>query len=486
MQYDYDLLILGGGSAGLSLASISARLGVKVALIDAGTLGGDCLHYGCVPSKTLIHSAKIAHSIRTSVNYGIQTAEPIIEWEQITGRIKKVITTIAQHVDNADRFRRMGCDVFTNTYGTFINAHTVRVGEQSVTAKKIAICTGTRPRIIDIPGLQEAGFITNEQIFSLPSLPKELIILGGGPIGVEMAQAFVRLGTKVTILHTHATILQHEDPDVQAFAKTTLEKEGVQFELGWKPIQVTNEAGGTHVTIEKDGTTKIVHGDTLLLAIGRTSNADTINAGAAGIKLTKHGYIVTNNKLQTTVPHIYAAGDVSGHLQFTHSAGYEAGVVLANAILPIISSKINLDNIPWTTFIDPEIASCGLNETRAKQKNIKYIVTKLPFTNQDRALAEGSTKGFIKVLTTKKGTILGCQIVGPHAGELIAEWIIAMSKHMKLQDVSRIVHVYPTLAGINQQVAGVFSGAKFFTPTVRKLLRFFMGYRNTTIETFME
>lgn len=486
MKYDYDLIIIGGGSAGLSLASISARLGVKVALIDAQELGGDCLHYGCVPSKTLIHSAKVAHTVRNAAKYGIKAQEPEVNWNDITARIQQVITTITNHVDNADRFRAMGCDVFTNTYATFVDTHTVSLGKTTITGKKIAICAGTRPRVIELEGLDTITYLTNETIFTLPAQPKSLLILGAGPIGAEMAQAFARLGTQVTIVNKHNTLLQHEDDDVQDFVKNTFLAEGINLQLGWNPVKVATENSQIALTIERDGKTKVVQAEQLLIAAGRTSNADKLNVSAAGIQLDKRGFIQTNEKLQSTTKNIYAAGDISGNLQFTHSASHEAGVVMVNALLPIISATIDLDAIPWTTFLDPEIASCGVNEQRAIKQNIEYTATKMPFAHQDRALAEGETEGFIKVLTNKKGVVIGCQIVGPHAGELIHEWIIARNKGFKLSSISRMTHVYPTLAGISQQVAGKYSGTAFFNPRVRTILRFLMGYRNTKIESFSD
>lgn len=486
MNYDYDLIIIGGGSAGLSLASISSRLGVKVALIDAEELGGDCLHYGCVPSKTLIHSANVAHTIRQSSTYGIKSQLPEVDWGKITDRIQHVITAIAEHKDNADRFRAMGCDVFTNTYGTFVDAHTINVGNKHITGKKIAICAGTRPRKIELDGLEEIEYITNETVFTLAKQPKSMVILGAGPIGAEMAQAFARLGTTVTIVNTYDSLLQHEDEDVQTFVKDTFIAEDIHLELGWNPIKVSQQENQILLTIKKEDDTKVIQAEQLFIAAGRTSNADKLNVAAANVLLDKRGFIQTNAKLQSNVPHIYAAGDISGNLQFTHSAGHEAGVVMVNALLPIISATVDLDAIPWTTFLDPEIASCGLNEKRAAKAGIDYTVTKLPFTHQDRALAEGQTAGFIKVLTNKKGVVIGCQIVGPHAGELIHEWVIARNKGFKLSAIARMTHVYPTLAGISQQVAGNYSSQALFNPTVRKILRFVMGYRNTKIESFSE
>lgn len=481
-KYDYDLIVLGGGSAGLSLASVSARLGVKVALIDKGTLGGDCLHYGCVPSKTLIHAAKVAHLAQTSKDVGIRADSVSVDFPRVMERVREVIAVIQEHADNPDRFRKMGCDVWTEAEASFVDSHTVSIGEKKISGKKIAICVGSRPRTLPLSGLEGVGYLTNETIFSLSEQPKRLMIIGSGPIGCELAQAFQRLGTQVILLNRSERILGKEDSDVQELMKDIFEQEGIEMHLGIEMKQVRQENYQKILTLSANGNEEDIAADEILVAVGRQSNADTLQVENAGIELNDKGYIVTDAKLRTNVKHIYAAGDVTGHLQFTHSAGYEAGVILSNAILHL-PKKVDLDSIPWTTFTDPEVASTGINETEAKKRNIPHTVSVFPFTHQDRALAEGTNKGFIKLVLGKKDKILGCQIVGPHAGELIHEWIVARAAKLSLSSIARLVHVYPTLAGGSQQAAGEHLGKKFFTKRTRTWLRRIFGYRNTALDT---
>ena len=481
MQFTHDLIVLGGGSAGLSLASVAARLGVKVALIDKETLGGDCLHYGCVPSKTLIHSAKVAHLAQRGKEYGISTGAVEINFPAVMEHVRKVIDTIQEHTDNPDRFRKMGCDVWTETQATFVDPYKLDIGGKTITAKKIAICVGSRPTNIPLPGLKEAGFLTNETVFSLTKQPKSLLIIGSGPIGCELAQAFQRLGTKVILANRSDQILGKEDRDVQDVLRNVFQQEGMDLRLGISMKEIKNENGMKVLVYEKDGKQETIGADEILVAVGRTSNADTLKMENAGVALDERGYVKTDAKLRTSQKHIYAAGDVTGHLQFTHSASYEAGVIVSNALLHF-PAKINLDAIPWTTFTDPEVASIGLNETRAKEKNIEYHMSMFPFEYQDRALAESENKGFIKLLLGSGDTLLGCQIVGPHAGELIHEWIVAYNAKIPLKKLSRMVHVYPTLAMANQQAAGEYLGSKFLNPRTRWWLRKIFGYRNTKID----
>lgn len=481
MQFTHDLIIIGGGSAGLSLASVASRLGVKVALVDAGTLGGDCLHYGCVPSKTLIHSAKVAHLARNGADYGISSGSVNVDFAAVMERVRKVIGVIQEHADNPDRFRKMGCDVWTNTKATFVHPHMINVGDKNITGKKIAICVGTRPSTLPLPGLKETGYLTNETVFSLTKQPKSLLIIGSGPIGCELAQAFQRLGTQVILVNRSDQILGKEDSDVQKVLREVFEQEGIDLRLGIEMKEIKKENGMKILVYQKDGKQMTTEAEEILVAAGRTSNADTLTVENAGIELDERGYVKTDAKLRTSQRHIYAAGDVTGHLQFTHSAGYEAGIIVSNGILHF-PATVNLDAIPWTTFTDPEVASTGLNETRAKEKGIAYRVSVFPFAHQDRALAEGENHGFIKLLLGSRDRILGCQIVGPNAGELIHEWIVARNADIPLKKLSRMVHVYPTLAMANQQAAGEYLGSKFLTPRTRWWLRKIFGYRNTVID----
>ena len=344
MQYTHDLIVLGGGSAGLSLASVAARLGVKVALVDKENLGGDCLHYGCVPSKTIIHSAKVAHLARNSRAYGIETTGITVDFPNVMKRIQNVIAAIQDHADNADRFRKLGCDVWTDTQAAFVHPHMINVGDKNITAKKIAICVGSRPSSLPLPGLKEVGYLTNETIFSLTKQPKSLLIIGSGPIGCELAQAFQRLGTQVILCNRSDQILGKEDTDVQSVLREVFKHEGIDLRLGITMKEVKKENGLKVLVYEKDGKQMTVAAEEILVSVGRKSNADTLKVENAGVALDERGYVKTDSKLRTSQKHIYAAGDVTGHLQFTHSAGYEAGIIVSNALLHF-PAYINLDAI---------------------------------------------------------------------------------------------------------------------------------------------
>lgn len=475
-KYEYDLIILGGGSAGLSLASLSARAGVKVALIDKEDLGGDCLHYGCVPSKTLIATAKVAASIAHSSDYGLQADVTAVDWPKLTGRIKAVIDDIADHKDNAERFESLGCTVFTNTSAYFEDPHTINIGSKSITGKYIAICTGTAPRKPTLDGIENVEYITNEELFTLPSQPESLLVVGAGPIGCELSQAMQRLGTKVTLINNNTSILGREDQPVQDAVQELLRKSGVTIEHLVEAKSITERDGQVHLTAVQNGTERTFSAEKILYAIGREHTTGNLKLENAGVKTGKRGEILVSKKLRTNVKHIYAAGDCTGLPMFTHSAGNQAGVVFSNMILKLPSS-FDPHRIPWTTFTDPEIASAGVNEKRAKELGIDCTVTSLPFAYQDRALAEGKTAGFIRVLSDRKGRVIGCQIVGANAGEIIHEWALAIEQRVKLSSIARHIHVYPTLSGINQEVAGEYSGKKLFTPFNRKVLRVLFGYR---------
>lgn len=484
-MFDYDLIIIGGGSAGLSLASVSARAGVKVALIDKEHLGGDCLHYGCVPSKTLIHAARVAHLARTGSEVGIHTSNIEVDFPVVMQRVHNVIKKIQHHADSPERFRAMGCDVFTETEASFVNEHTVDIGTGTITGKTIAICCGTRPNIPDIDGLQTVEYLTNETLFSLREQPRHLAIIGAGPIGAEMAQAFKRLGSEVTLLNRNECVLDREDDDIRDHMCTVFKNENINLEVGVELQKIEQNTHCKKIRFIRNGVQHSIECDQLLLAVGRRSNADTVKVENAGIDLTNHGYVQTNDYLQTSQPHIYAAGDVSGHLQFTHAAGYEAGVVFRNALLMPhpFKTKIHTDLIPWTTFTDPEVASCGKNEQAAEKENLDYTVHRFEHKHVDRALAEHEGNGFTKIIVGKKDRILGVQIVGHNAGELIHEWIVARNHNIKLNSIASMVHVYPTLSGGNQQIAGDYLGKKFFTPKTRKWVRRIFGYRNTKIDS---
>lgn len=473
--FDFDIGIIGAGSAGLTAASGAAKFGAKVLLVEREKMGGDCLHYGCVPSKTLIRTAKARHDMLHAERYGLPKTElPPVDFHAVKERILSVVTTIQQH-DSPERFCNLGVHV---EFGEprFTDEHTIRIGSASHTARSWLIATGSSPAVPDIPGLADAPYITNRELFYLDRLPASLAILGGGPIAVEMAQAFARLGTKVTVIQRSSQILTREDRDMAAVIQTALETDGVVFHLSAQVAEVKKTIAGCSVVIHKpDFSTADIEAESLLVALGRTPNLEGLGLQEIGIRLNSGGLIL-DNRLRTSHSHIYGAGDVTGAYQFTHAAGYEGGVAVTNAILHL-PRKVDYALMPWCTYTDPELASIGMNESRAREAGIEYSVWQEPFSANDRAVADGAVTGLIKLLLDKSGKPIGIQIAGPHAGELIALWIGLMNTGGKLSGLAGAVHPYPTLAEINRKIAGNVFAEKIFSDRVKSALRFFFNLR---------
>ncbi|MFM6189055.1 MAG: dihydrolipoyl dehydrogenase family protein [Planktothrix sp.] len=445
MAVEYDLVVIGGGSGGLVVASAAAQLKAKVALIERDRLGGDCLWFGCVPSKSLIHASRVAYEVKNAAKFGIYIDNYNINFAQAASHVQQVIATIQPH-DSPERFQSLGVEVLFGE-GQFLDPKTFSINGRKLTARAFVIATGSRPAIPNIPGLNEAGFLTNEQVFSIQNRPESLVILGAGPIGCELGQAFSRLGSKVTILSSRNQILPKEDPEAAQV---------VQDQLLSENIIILNHTKAERVEIE-NGKKKIILGshnilaDEILVAVGRVPNIESLNLEAAGVSINQLG-IKVNHKLQTTNPCIYACGDVIGGYQFTHVASYEAVVVLTNTLFfPI--SKVNYRVIPWATFTDPELARVGLTEQQAKEQYGEDVyVLKQPFASVDRALAEAKPQGFAKIITRGNGEILGAHLVGSSAGELIHEIVLAMSHRLKVSALTGI-HIYPTLSEVNSKAA---------------------------------
>lgn len=473
--FDFDIGILGAGSAGLTAASGAAKFGAKVLLVEREKMGGDCLHYGCVPSKTLIHTAKVRRDMLHAETYGLPKTElPPVDFRGVKERILSVVNTIQQH-DSPERFCGLGVRV---EFGEpcFTDEHTVRIGNDAYTARSWLIATGSSPAVPDIPGLSDTPHLTNRELFYLDSLPASLAILGGGPIAIEMAQAFARLGTHVTVIQRSNQILTREDRDMAAIIQTALEADGVVVHLNAQVAEVKKTIVGCSVVIHKpDFSTTVIEAESLLVALGRTPNLEGFGLQEIDIRLGSGG-LMLDNRLRTSQPHIYGAGDVTGAYQFTHAAGYEGGVAVTNAILRL-PRKANYTLMPWCTYTDPELASIGLNELRAKEAGIEYSVWQEPFSANDRAMAEGAVSGLVKLLLDKNGKPIGIQIAGPHAGDLIAPWIGLMSGGGKLSGLAGAVHPYPTLAEINRKIAGNVFAEKIFSDRVRSALRFFFNLR---------
>ncbi|MGZ6237617.1 MAG: dihydrolipoyl dehydrogenase family protein, partial [Syntrophales bacterium] len=471
-DFDYDLGIIGGGAAGLTAAAGGAQFGAKTILFEkSDRLGGDCLHYGCVPSKTLIRTAGVWSLARRSAEFGLPALSlPPVDLVSVMSRVKGVIANI-QHHDSVDRFCGLGAEV---RFGrpVFADDHMVTLDGKRIAAKNWIIATGSAPVVPPIEGLAGVPFWTNETIFSQETLPSRLIVLGGGPIGLEIAQAFGRLGSQVIIVEFMDQILGPEDADMAAVLKTRLETEGMEIHTGTKAVRAQSRGSKILLTIapaNSAGEEKVIEGDAIVVATGRAANVGGLGLEAAGVSFTTRG-IPTDARMRTNVHHIYACGDVNGQLPFTHVAGYEAGIALSNSVLHL-PRKADYGRIGWCTYTDPEVASVGLNEKRARKEEIDYQILEEFFVDNDRALAEGETLGKIKILLNPKGKLLGCQIIGSHAGELIHEWVIAMAGAVKLSTIAGAVHIYPTLSEISKRAAGQFFSGKIFSDTTKKILR---------------
>ncbi|MCL5884682.1 MAG: FAD-dependent oxidoreductase [Deltaproteobacteria bacterium] len=471
--YDYDLGILGGGAAGLTAAAGSAQFGAKTILVEkAKKLGGDCLHFGCVPSKTLIRTAGVWSLARRAKEFGLPEIElPPVSLAAVMARVRSVIDTIQEH-DSPERFCKLGAAV---RFGEprFVDDHTVSVGGDRLTARAWIIATGSSPSLPPVEGIESVPYWTNETVFSQTELPGHLVVLGGGPIGVEMAQAFQRLGSKVTVIEFAEQVLGHEDPDIAAILRSRLEAEGVKVLTGTKALRAATAGSSVLLWVgptNGEGESWTIEGDVLLVTAGRKPNVEGLELRAAGVAFSPRG-VPADRRMRTNVPHIYSCGDVNGVFPFTHVAGYEAGIALSNAVLRL-PRKADYTKVPWCTYTDPEVASVGLNEKRAKAAGVEYRTLEAPFRDVDRALAEGESEGKIKVLVTPSGQLLGCQIAGHHAGELIHEWVAAINGGVKLSTLAGAIHAYPTLAEISKKAAGSYYSEKLFGDRTKKILRF--------------
>jgi pyruvate/2-oxoglutarate dehydrogenase complex dihydrolipoamide dehydrogenase (E3) component len=460
----YDFAIIGAGSGGLSVAAAAAQFGQNVILFEKGKMGGDCLNYGCVPSKSLIAASKQAHVFRTSGPFGISPTEPKVDFKKVHAHIRKVIAAIEPN-DSAARFEKLGVKVVLSA-AKFRDAKTLEAGDGIFSAKRFVIATGSRTAVPAIPGLETVSYFTNETIFENTVLPKHLIIIGGGAIGMELAQAFRRLGSQVTVIEAFEPLAK-DDPELTAIVLESLRRDGVKILSQTAIKKIAKSKSG--IVIETPGHGKIT-GSHLLVATGRAANVEGLNLEAAGVVYTAKG-VTVDKGLRSSQKHIYAIGDVVGGLQFTHVANYHAGLVIRNALfrLPV---KNRTDIIPHVTFTDPELAQVGLTEAEAGKEfgaSIKVVCS--PFHDNDRAQAEGKTSGLIKAVIGKRGKILGVGIVGANAGELIQPWILAMTEGLKIRAIAGMVAPYPTLCEINRRVAVNYFVGLASNPWVRRVIR---------------
>ncbi len=461
-----DLCVIGAGSGGLSVAAGAAQLGADVVLLERHKMGGDCLNYGCVPSKALLAAAKRAQTMRKVAPFGIQPVEPEIDHRAVLAHVHEVIAAIEPN-DSVERFSGLGVKVML-TEGRFKDKSTLLADGVEIKARRFVIAAGSQPAIPPIPGLDTTPYFTNETIFEAPGFLKHLIIIGGGPIGLEMAQAHRRLGSEVTVIEA-VTPLIKDDEEVRYVVLNRLSEEGVRI-LDKARLERTEPfAGGVRVTFTKDGQSYSLDGSHLLLAVGRKPNLEGLNLDAAGIKYERGG-ITVNSGLKTTNSRVYAIGDIAGGPQFTHVAGYHASVVVKNALFRI-PAKADHSTIPWVTFTDPELAHVGLTEADARAKHGNRInVLRWPYTENDRAQAERQTEGFVKVITNKKGKILGASMVGANAGELIQLWSLAMQKKINVSAMASYVAPYPTMMEINKRAAITYFLPKLTSPLIKRVV----------------
>lgn len=458
-----DLCIIGAGSAGLSLAAVAAQMGARTVLIESGRMGGDCLNAGCVPSKSLLAAAHRAHIAREAGLFGVDCDAVKVDYSRVHAHVHAVIGGIAPH-DSEERFRSLGCVVLRDP-ARFIGPRAVTAGHAEIVSRRFVVATGSRAAVPDIPGLRDTAHLTNESIFDLTECPRHLVIIGGGPIGCEMAQAFRRLGAAVTLLDV-ATILPKDDPEAVAVVRSALTKDGVVLREKVKIDRVAPTPSGVAIFIGGE----TIEGSHLLVAAGRRPNVENLGLEAAGIEYGPKG-IVVDNRLRTTNKRVFASGDVAGGPQFTHVAGYHAGIIVRNALLRW-PSRVDLRALPWVTYTDPELAQVGVTEAQARARHGDAIkVLRADFSESDRARAERSTDGFVKAVTDRRGRILGATIVGSHAGELIQPWGLAISSGLRVGSMAQMIAPYPTLGEINKRAAGEFYRPTVFGDRMRRIVR---------------
>jgi pyruvate/2-oxoglutarate dehydrogenase complex dihydrolipoamide dehydrogenase (E3) component len=463
----YNLLVIGGGSAGLVCAAGAAGVGAKVALVEKHLLGGDCLNSGCVPSKTIIRSAKLIGDVARAADFGVHIPDGLTtDFAAVMGRMRQVRAAISHH-DSAQRFTDLGIDVFLGE-GAFTGPNQFAIGGQTIEFKKAVIATGSRPAILPIPGLAETGFLTNEDVFyRLVEQPRRLAVIGGGPIGVELAQTMQRLGSQVSLFDVADHILPREEPDAAAVVQAQLVRDGVQLYLAANIGHVSQAAAGKRLSFTLGGVEQTLEVDEILLAVGRRPNVEGLNLEAAGVAYSKTG-VTVNDRLQTSNPAIYAAGDVALKYQFTHAADAAARIVVQNALF-LGRKKFSDVVVPWVTYSDPELAHVGLYPQEAAEQGLAIDSFTTQFADTDRGRADGVTAGFVRI-HVRKGTdkIVGATIVGPHAGEMIGEITLALANGLGLSRIAQTVHPYPTLAEAIRKTADAWNRTRL-TPVVAGL-----------------
>lgn len=469
-RIETDVCVIGAGSGGLSFAAGAVQMGADVVLLEKGEMGGDCLNYGCVPSKALIAAGHAAYAVQSAGRFGVEATETTIDHDKVRAHVKGVIADIAPH-DSQERFEELGVRVIRE-HGRFSGPRTVVAGEYQIFAKRIIISTGSAPAVPPIPGLDSVPFFTNETIFDHGDAMAHLLVIGGGPFGLELAQAHRRLGAQVTVIEG-LKALGNDDPDLARVVKDRLASEDIDIQEGALVKSISGTAGAITIEAVRDGEKLKFEGSHLLLAVGRTPNVGELNLEAAGIEAGRGG-IPVNARMQTTNKRVFAIGDAAEGYKFTHIAGYHAGIAIRN-ILFRLPAKSDYTAVPWVTYTSPELAQVGLTEEAARQKFGEVKILEAKFSDNDRARAEAETDGFLKVITTPKGVVVGASMVGEKSGEIIQSWCLPISKKMKIKDVAGLILPYPTLGEINKRAAGSYYKPSLFSERTRKIVRFLLS-----------
>ena len=467
-----DICVIGAGSGGLSVAAGASQMGADTVLIERDKMGGDCLNYGCVPSKALIAAGHTAHLMRHSDRFGIKSVAPQVDYAKVRDHVRGVIAAIEPN-DSVERFTGLGVNVIIGA-AKFTSPNTVEAGGKTVQAKRFIIATGSSAMIPPVLGLDQVKYLTNETVFELDTRPDHLIVIGGGPIGAELAQAHRRLGAEVTIVEMF-NFLGKDDPELTEVVRKQFALDGINIRAQTAVTAIEKDSDKIVVVTEKNGQIERITGSHLLVAAGRIPNLDGLNLEAAGVAFKRRG-IEVDARLRTTNKKIFAIGDIASPYQFTHMAGYHASIVIRNALFKL-PAKVNYSAVPWVTYTDPELAHVGKTETDAEKEHPGAIkILRWPFHENDRAQAERETDGLIKVVTTKKGRVLGATIAGPRAGELLSPWIMAVGNRQKIGAMAGMIAPYPTLGEVGKRVAGSYYTPSLFSERTRKIVRFLLKF----------
>ncbi|NBC28135.1 MAG: FAD-dependent oxidoreductase [Bacteroidetes bacterium] len=478
-KYEFDALVIGGGAAGLTTAGVAANFGAKTMMIEMERLGGDCTWTGCVPSKTLLKAASVMHNAKKAEKYGLSTGEVDLDPQKVMRHVDKVRREVYEDADDPQIFEDMGIEI-VNGKASFVDEHTLKITDREglqreVSGKYIFVCTGAKAFVPPIKGVDTVDYLTNESLFEIDDMPEKLIIVGGGPIGSEMSQAFARLGTEVHVVDMAPGILTNDDPELTSILKERLEEEGVHYHLNSGVKEISKSSEGVAVTIDRDGNESVLQANRVLLATGRRANIKSLDLEAAGVEYGKAG-ITVDDKCRTNKRHIYAIGDVTGRYQFTHMSEHMAKVATSNALIKV-PMKIDKDHVPWVTYTEPELGHIGATEKELTESGTSFEVYKFPFSKIDRAITDGQTTGMIKVYAKKwSGKILGASVLGAHAGEMISQYALAMRNGVSLRDFSDTIHPYPSY-GLGARRAADQWYIRNQSETMVKWIKRIFGYR---------